>query len=49
MGSRARARQNLSMLVPVVGTSLMMVMAASGGYDEADDSVTVDRRELALV
>jgi hypothetical protein len=39
----------MSTMVPVVGTSLMMVFAASGGYDDADEQAPIERRELALV
>jgi hypothetical protein len=49
MRTRARARQDLSTLVPVVGMSLMMVFAASGGYDDADEQAPIERRELSLV
>ncbi len=49
MRSRVHARQTLSTLVPVLGTSLMMVFAASGGYDDAEDQATVEPKGLALV
>jgi hypothetical protein len=49
MRHRSRARQDLTTMLPVVGTSLMMALAASGGYDDADETASIEHREPALV